>query len=190
MEEGAAVTELALSVLLEVLAWLGLVVGVDSTKSSLSEVLWEWVIWLSQLSRSVSELAELNEWAVSFLHKMFAHLGLIFLFELVELTLVSVEIVIVVLLGEMSKNFTWRIVEVSWSAVSIVSLTLISLFLGGSCRKLCFSLRSVLTSRGWFGERRSSWLSFGRSTILNYFGVDWLKKLDLYVLTFLLLHNF
>lgn len=184
MEEGAAVTELALSVLLEVLAWLGLVVGVDSTKSSLSEVLWEWVIWLSQLSRSVSELAELNEWAVSFLHKMFAHLGLIFLLELVELTLVSVEIVIVVLLGEMSKNFTWRIVEVSWSAVSIVSLTLISLFLGGSCRKLCFSLRSVLTSRGWFGERRSSWLSFGRSTILNYFGVDWLKKLDLYVLTF------
>jgi len=169
--EGAGVTPLALSVLLEDLASLGPVVGVDSTKSSLSKVLWEWVIWLSQLSWSVSELAELVEWALSFVHKMFAHLGLIFLLELVELTLVSVEIVIVVLLGEMSKYFTWRIVEVSWSAVSIVSLTLISLFLGGSCRKCCFSLSSVLTSRGWFGERGSSWLTvailggFGRSNI-------------------------
>ena len=76
----------------------------------------------------MSELAELVEWALSFVHEMFAHLGLILLLELVELTLVSVEVVIVVLLGEMSKNFTWRIVEVSWSAVSIVSLTLIPSF--------------------------------------------------------------
>ena len=41
MVEGAAITELAFSILLEVLAWLGLVVRVDGTKSSLSEVLWE-----------------------------------------------------------------------------------------------------------------------------------------------------
>ena len=43
MVEGAGVTPLALSVLLEDLAFLGPVVGVDSTKSSLSEVLWEWL---------------------------------------------------------------------------------------------------------------------------------------------------
>lgn len=130
VEEGAAITELANSTLHEVLAWLGLVVGVDGTKSSLSEVLWEWVIWLSQLRRSMGELAELSKWAVSLLHEMLAHLGLIFLFELVELTLVSVEVVIVVLLGEMSKDFTWRIVKVSWSAVGIVTLAFVSLLLG------------------------------------------------------------
>ena len=146
-----------------------------------------YVIWLSEFRRSMSKLAILCKWACIVFKIVLAHLGLEILLKCIELALVSVEIIVVVLLGEMSKNFTWRIVEVSWSAVSIVSLTLISLFLGGSCRKLCFSLRSVLTSRGWFGERRSSWLSFGRSTILNYFGVDWLKKLDLYVLTFLLL---
>jgi len=130
VEEGAAITELANSTLHEVLAWLGLVVGVDGTESSLSEVLWEWVIWLSQLRRSMGELAELSKWAVSLLHEMLAHLGLIFLFELVELTLVSVEVVIVVLLGEMSKDFTWRIVKVSWSAVGIVTLAFVSLLLG------------------------------------------------------------
>lgn len=41
MVERAAITELAFTMLLEVLAWLGLVVRVNGTKSSLSEVLWE-----------------------------------------------------------------------------------------------------------------------------------------------------
>jgi len=148
--EGAAVTILAFSKVDEVLAWLGLVVGVDSTEGSLSEVLWEWVIWLSQLSGSVSELAELHEWAVSLFHEMFAHLGLIFLLELVELTLVSVEVVIVVLLGEMSKNFTWWVVKVSWSAVSIITLTFISLFLG--CGSLFSLFSGHFTSSRWFDE--------------------------------------
>lgn len=148
--EGAAVTILAFSKVDEVLAWLGLVVGVDSTEGSLSEVLWEWVIWLSQLSGSMSELAELHEWAVSLFHEMFAHLGLIFLLELVELTLVSVEVVIVVLLGEMSKNFTWWVVKVSWSAVSIITLTFISLFLG--CGSLFSLFSGHFTSSRWFDE--------------------------------------
>lgn len=175
--EGASVTKLAFSSLHEVLAWLGLVVGVDGTESSLSEVLWEWVIWLSQLSGSVSELAELGEWTVSLFHEMLAHLGLIFLLELVELTLVSVEVVIVVLLGEMSKNFTWWIVKVSWSAVGIVTLAFVSLLLAS----LGSSFSGVLTGSRWLDERGSSRLGvlflggFGRSAILNYFGVDWLK---------------
>lgn len=148
--EGAAVTILAFSKVDEVLAWLGLVVGVDSTEGSLSEVLWEWVIWLSQLSGSMSELAELHEWAVSLFHEMFAHLGLIFLLELVELTLVSVEVVIVVLLGEMSENFTWWVVKVSWSAVSIITLTFIPLFLG--CGSLFSLFSGHFTSSRWFDE--------------------------------------
>ena len=41
--EGAAITEFAFTSSLEVLARLGLVVGVDGTESSLSEVLWEWL---------------------------------------------------------------------------------------------------------------------------------------------------
>lgn len=42
--EGAAVTEFAFSMVDEVLARLGLVVGVNGTESSLSEILWEWLL--------------------------------------------------------------------------------------------------------------------------------------------------
>lgn len=42
--EGAAITELAFSVIEEVLARHGLVVGVNGAESGLSEVLWEWLL--------------------------------------------------------------------------------------------------------------------------------------------------
>ena len=41
MVERASLTELALTFSEEVLAWLSLVVGVDSSESGLAEVLWE-----------------------------------------------------------------------------------------------------------------------------------------------------
>ena len=44
MEEGAALTILAFSSSSKDFTFLSLVVGVDSTKSSLSEVLWEWLL--------------------------------------------------------------------------------------------------------------------------------------------------
>lgn len=43
VEERASFTELAITSLEEVLAWHGLVVGVDCTKSGLSEVVWKWL---------------------------------------------------------------------------------------------------------------------------------------------------
>jgi hypothetical protein len=43
MVERAALTELALSIIEEVFAWLGLVVRVDSSECSLSKVLWKWL---------------------------------------------------------------------------------------------------------------------------------------------------
>jgi hypothetical protein len=42
-----------------------------------------------------------------------AHLGLELLLEIVELTLVTIEIVIVRLLGEMSHDLAWWIIKVS-----------------------------------------------------------------------------
>ena len=73
----------------------------------------------------MSELAELLEWAGSLFHEVLAHLGLVFLLELVELALVSIEVVVVVLLGEMSEHFARRVVEVSWSALGIEAFSLI-----------------------------------------------------------------
>jgi len=61
--EGAAISELALTGGLPVLAWLSLVVRVNCTKSGLSKMLWERVIGLSQFLRSMGELAVLCKWA-------------------------------------------------------------------------------------------------------------------------------
>jgi len=47
MIERAAFTEFALTGFSPILAWYGLVVGVNGAKSSLTEVLGKWIIWLS-----------------------------------------------------------------------------------------------------------------------------------------------
>ena len=41
--ERASLSKLALSFVEEVLAWLGFVVGVDSSESGFAEVLWKWL---------------------------------------------------------------------------------------------------------------------------------------------------
>lgn len=81
---------------------------------------------MSELSWSVSKLAELLEWALSGIKEMLTHLSLILLLESVELTLVSVEIIIVRLLSQVSQDLTWWIVKVSWSSLGINTLALIS----------------------------------------------------------------
>jgi hypothetical protein len=93
--EGAAFAEWALAFLLHVFACLSLVVGVNCTKSGLSEVLWKRIAWLSEFSISVSKLAELVKWAGLVLQVVLAELGLILLFQSVDLALVAVEAVIV-----------------------------------------------------------------------------------------------
>ncbi len=56
--------------------------------------------------------------------EVLAHLGLELLLEIVELTLVTIEIIVVRLLSEMSHDLAWWIVEVSlltvWSELSVL----------------------------------------------------------------------
>ena len=79
----------------------------------------------------MSELAELHERTFSSVKEMFAHLSLELLLLGIELTLVTVEIVVVGLLGQVSKDFTWWVVKVSWSSLGINTLSLISGLLFG-----------------------------------------------------------
>ena len=74
----------------------------------------------------MSELAELLERTFSSIKEMLAHLGLEFLLESIELTLIAVEIVVVGLLSEMSQDLAWWVVEVSWSSLGVNALTLVS----------------------------------------------------------------
>ena len=77
----------------------------------------------------MSKLTILVKRAITGVHEMFAHLCLVFLFQCVYLALISVEVVIVGLVGKTSKNFAWWVIEVSWSAVGIETLSLISTLL-------------------------------------------------------------
>jgi len=115
--ERAAISEFAFSSLLHVFARLSLVVGMDSAEGGLAELLWKWVIWLSKLFWSVSELAVLVKWAVSISLEVLAHLGLEFLLQGIELALGTVEIVIVARLLKMSHDLSWWVVEVSFLSV-------------------------------------------------------------------------
>lgn len=78
---------------------------------------WKCIVWLSQLFATMSELAVLVEWAFTVVYEMLAHLGLVLLLQSVELALISVEVVIVALLGKVSHHFAWWIVEVLLLAV-------------------------------------------------------------------------
>lgn len=78
-----------------------------------------YIVCLSQFGRSVSELAELFKTASASFHEMFAKLSLVFLLKCVELSLITVKVVIVALLGQMTENFGWRVVEVAGSTVLI-----------------------------------------------------------------------
>jgi hypothetical protein len=72
MVERAAFTELAITGTLPIFAWDCLVVGVNSTESSLAEILWKRIIWLSQIILTVSKLAVLSQWAFGTLNPVFA----------------------------------------------------------------------------------------------------------------------
>lgn len=57
---------------------------------------------------------------------MFAELSFIFLLECVELSLVTIEVVVVRLLGKVPHDFSRWVVEVSWSSLCIVAFALIA----------------------------------------------------------------
>lgn len=67
----------------------------NGSKSGLPEVLWKWVIWLSEFTWSVSELTEMLEWTITIFEEMLAHLSLVLLLKCVEMSLTTVEIVII-----------------------------------------------------------------------------------------------
>jgi hypothetical protein len=115
VEETAAVTKLAAAgcQFRPVLARNGLVVGVDGAKRGLSEVLGQRIIGLSELLRAMSKLTVFSEWAFTGLREVPAELSLILLLERVELTLVSIEVVVVRLLGQVSEHLLRRIVEIA-----------------------------------------------------------------------------
>ena len=74
----------------------------------------------------MSKLAILFEWTLSSLKIVFAHLSLILLLEVVELTRVAIEAIVIGLLGKMSHDFAWWVVEVSlltiWAELSFLEL--------------------------------------------------------------------
>ena len=140
MEETAAVAKLAAAgcQFRPVLARNGLVVGVDGAKRGLSEVLGQrlfsvnhfvtYIIGLSELLRAMSELTVFVEWACTGLREVPAELSLILLLERVELTLVSIEVVVVRLLGQVSEHLLRRIVEIAL----LLRLILVVLGLAGA----------------------------------------------------------
>jgi len=87
-----------------------------------------YIIWLSQLLWSVSELAILGKRAVLVLHEVLAKLSLIFLFQRVKLTLISIEIFVIWLLSQLSNDFAWWIVKISFSLLIVRSFLLVFIF--------------------------------------------------------------
>ena len=60
---------------------------------------------------------------------MFAKLGLIFLFQGAELTLIAVESLVIWLLSKLFHDFAWWIIEILWPSIRIHTFTSIFCFL-------------------------------------------------------------
>ena len=78
---------------------------------------------LSELSRSMRKLAILGKWTSASLEEVLAHLCLVFLFESIELTLISVEVVIITLLSQVAHHLSWWVIEVSFWLAILVELS-------------------------------------------------------------------
>ena len=70
----------------------------------------------------MSELAVLFEWTGAILQIMFAELGLVLLLQRVELALVSIEVVVVTLLSQVSEDLARWVVEVALLAILVLGL--------------------------------------------------------------------
>jgi len=74
----------------------------------------------------MSELAVLSQWALLLLEVVLAELSFVFLLQGVELPLVTVEIVVVRLLGQVPHDLAWWIIEISRPSICIETLTFIA----------------------------------------------------------------
>lgn len=96
----------------------------------------------------MGKLTILSERAFGILKVMFAELSFILLLKSVELSLISIEVVIVWLLSEVSHDFSWWVVKISWSSLCIVTLALIARLLTSWIVLLCLVIakhRSVIS---------------------------------------------
>ena len=81
---------------------------------------------LSQIFWAMGKLAVLSKRALIIFNVVFAQLSFVFLFECIELALVSVEIIIVGLLGQVTHDFSWWIIKISWPSTCIITLSLVA----------------------------------------------------------------
>lgn len=88
-----------------------------------------YIVGLSEILLSVCELTILCKWTFVVFQEVLAQLSFIFLLQCVELALVSVEVVVVRLLSQVSHNFSRWIVEVPGSTLSINTFALVTSFL-------------------------------------------------------------
>lgn len=74
------------------------------------------------------ELAILLEWAITAVEVVLAHLSFVLLLQSVPLALVSVKVIVVRLLGQVSHDLAWWVVEIFlWLSVFIKLSSVLSL---------------------------------------------------------------
>jgi hypothetical protein len=129
MIERATISILTLTSLRPIFAGNRLVIRVNCSQSSLTKVLWKRIIWLSQIFLAMGKLTVLLERARLVVQPMSAELSFILLLESIELTLISVEIVVVRLLSQVTHDLSRWVVEIPWTSICIITLALIARFL-------------------------------------------------------------
>ena len=67
----------------------------------------------------MSKLAVLLQWAFTTFEVVLAELSLVLLFQSMDLALVAIEVLVIRLLGKLSHDLAWWIVEVPWSAIGV-----------------------------------------------------------------------
>jgi hypothetical protein len=74
----------------------------------------------------MSKLTVLRQWAITTMEEVFAHLSLILLLQSKKVALISIKVIEITLLGEMSHYFAWGVVKVLlWLSV-LVKLSSVS----------------------------------------------------------------
>lgn len=132
MVERAAVSELAIAGLLPELAGGRLVVREDRAEGSLSELLWQWVVGLSQVLRAVRELAKVFKWAIFAVQVVLAKLSFVLELQLVDLALSLVELLRgldtaqLLLLLQVTQHLVRRVVEVARPSVRVGASSLVA----------------------------------------------------------------
>ena len=105
------------------------------------------------------ELAVLGEGAVVVCQEVLAHLGLVLLLQSVELSLISVEVVEVALLGQVSHDLAWWVVEVLLGLSIGIQLSSVSLasLLAPRVREAVVGSLDILSRFSWWSLEELPW---------------------------------